>query len=344
MLSTSCMIIEPLLKPLRVCVTGAAGSIAYSLLPLMCSGRTFGFNQPLDVVLFDVKAAETLLGGVVMEVLDGAFPLVHSILGTTDPEVAFKDADQVIMLGAKPRGPGMERADLLLVNASIFIEHGIYLDRLAKKTAKICVVGNPVNTNAYILTQVMKNIPARNITALTRLDHNRSIGQISQKTGELSIDIHNVVVWGNHSSTMYPDLTFARLRDGRNVIDLIDDPEWIEGEFLKTIRGRGSAVIKARGHSSAMSAAVACSRHCGSLHRGTLDGEWVSMGVVSDGSYGIPKGIVFSFPCTAKNGEWEIVQGLDISEKTKGYMEASLKELEHEKEIASSLLPKDKCE
>lgn len=301
-------------QPVRVAVTGAAGQIGYSLLFRIASGEMLGKDQPVILQLLEIpnEKAQQALQGVIMELDDCAFPLLVDVIGTDDPNVAFKDADYALLVGARPRGPGMERADLLQENAKIFTVQGKALNDVASRNVKVLVVGNPANTNAYIAMKSAPDLPAKNFTAMLRLDHNRALTQVAKKTGKAVKDIKKLTVWGNHSPTMYADYRFATI-DGESVKDMINDQEWNANVFLPTVGKRGAAIIEARGLSSAASAANAAIDHMRDWALGT-NGEWVTMGIPSDGSYGIPEGVMFGFPVTTENGEYTIVQGLEIDE------------------------------
>ena len=318
-------------QPVRVAVTGAAGQIGYSLLFRIASGEMLGKDQPVILQLLEIPAekAQQALQGVIMELDDCAFPLLVDVIGTDDPNVAFKDADYALLVGARPRGPGMERADLLQENAKIFTVQGKALNDVASRDVKVLVVGNPANTNAYIAMKSAPDLPAKNFTAMLRLDHNRALTQIAKKTGKQVKDIKNLTVWGNHSQTMYADYRFATI-NGESVKDMINDQEWNANVFLPTVGKRGAAIIEARGLSSAASAANAAIDHMRDWALGT-NGEWVTMGVPSDGSYGIPEGVMFGFPVTTENGEYKIVQGLEIDEFSQKYINITLNELEEER-------------
>ncbi|MFB2538722.1 MULTISPECIES: malate dehydrogenase [unclassified Acinetobacter] len=325
-------------QPVRVAVTGAAGQIGYSLLFRIASGEMLGKDQPVILQLLEVPVdkAQQALKGVIMELDDCAFPLLADVIGTDDPNVAFKDADYALLVGARPRGPGMERADLLQENAKIFTVQGKALNDVASRDVKVLVVGNPANTNAYIAMKSAPDLPSKNFTAMLRLDHNRALTQVAKKTGTQVKDIKKLTVWGNHSPTMYADYRFATV-DGKNVKDLINDQEWNANVFLPTVGKRGAAIIEARGLSSAASAANAAIDHMRDWALGT-NGEWVTMGIPSDGSYGIPEGVMFGFPVTTENGEYKIVQGLEIDEFSKKYIDITLNELEEERSAIEHLL------
>lgn len=324
-------------EPLRVVVTGAAGQIGYALLFRIASGSMLGDDQPIILQLLDITPAMGALQGVKMEIDDCAFPLVSDVICTDDPMVAFKDADYALLVGARPRGPGMERKDLLEANAAIFSVQGKAIDQIANKAIKVLVVGNPANTNALITQRNAPSIDARQFTAMTRLDHNRAISQLAQKTDADTTSISNMTIWGNHSSTQYPDLYHAKI-DGAAAIDKVEQ-EWYADTFIPVVQQRGAAIIKARGASSAASAANAAVDHMRSWALGTEGDDWVSMSVYSDGSYGIEKGLVYSFPCRCKDGDWEIVQGLEINAFSQAKMKASEQELAEERNGVSHLLP-----
>ena len=324
--------------PVRVAVTGAAGQIGYSLLFRIASGEMLGKDQPVVLQLLElpIDKAQAALRGVMMELEDCAFPLLAGMVGTDDAEVAFKDADIALLVGAKPRGPGMERKDLLLENAKIFTAQGKALDKVAKRDAKVLVVGNPANTNAYIAMKSAPGLPAQNFTAMLRLDHNRALSQLAQKAAVPVGDIRRLVVWGNHSPTMYPDYRFATA-GGKALKDLVADQDWNAGTFIPTVAKRGAAIIEARGLSSAASAANAAIDHVHDWVLGT-GGEWATMGVPSDGSYGIPEGVIYGFPVTCSNGRYEIVQGLEIDAFSRERMDRTLAELEEERAGVAHLL------
>ncbi|MFV0277284.1 MAG: malate dehydrogenase [Parahaliea sp.] len=323
--------------PVRVTVTGAAGQIGYALLFRIASGSMLGDDQPVILQLLDITSAMEALEGVRMELDDCAFPLLAGISCSDDPNVAFKDADYALLVGARPRGPGMERKDLLEANAAIFSVQGKAINDHASRNIKVLVVGNPANTNALITQRNAPDINPRNFTAMTRLDHNRAMTQIAQKTGKTVNDVTHMTIWGNHSATQYPDLFNARV-GGKKAIDLVDQA-WYEGEFIPTVQQRGAAIIKARGASSAASAANAAVNHMRSWALGTQGDDWVSMGVRSDGSYGIAEGLIYSFPCRCKNGEWEIVQGVEVGEFSQARMKATEQELAEERDGVKHLLP-----
>ncbi|MPW78066.1 malate dehydrogenase [Moraxella catarrhalis] len=318
-------------QPVRVAVTGGAGQIGYSLLFRIASGEMLGKDQPVILQLLEipVEKAQQALQGVIMELDDCAFPLLVDVIGTDDPKVAFKDADYALLVGARPRGPGMERADLLQENAKIFTVQGKALNEVASRDVKVLVVGNPANTNAYIAMKSAPDLPAKNFTAMLRLDHNRALTQVAKKTGKAVKDIKKLIVWGNHSPTMYADYRFATI-NGESVKEMINDQDWNANTFLPTVGKRGAAIIEARGLSSAASAANAAIDHMRDWALGS-NGEWVTMGIPSDGSYGIPKGIMFGFPVTTENGEYQIVQDLQIDDFSQERINITLNELEEER-------------
>ena len=323
-------------KPVRVAVTGAAGQIGYALLFRIASGEMLGKDQPVILQLLDLPQAQKAVQGVMMELQDCAFPLLDSMIATDNPEVAFKDADIAILVGARPRGPGMERADRLQANAQIFTVQGAALNKVASRDVKVLVVGNPANTNAYIAMKSAPDLPAKNFTAMLRLDHNRAASQLAEKTGKAVRDIEKLCVWGNHSPTMYADYRFATI-GGESVKDLINDQDWNANVFLPTVGKRGAAIIEARGLSSAASAANAAIDHIRDWVLGT-NGKWVTMGVPSDGSYGIPAETMFGFPVTCENGEYKIVQGLEIDAFSQERIDKTLAELQAEKDGVKDLL------
>merc|ERR1711909_74664 len=318
-------------EPIRVVVTGAAGQIAYSLLYQLAKGDVFGADQPLSLHLLDIEPMMGVLGGVVMELQDCALPLLREVIPTADPAVGFKDVDAAFLVGAMPRREGMERKDLLAANVKIFKAQGQALDQHAKKTVKVLVVGNPANTNSFIMSHYAPSIPKENFSAMTRLDQNRASAQLAQKAGVGVEQVKKCFIWGNHSSTQFPDASHATI-GGKAASEVIGDDEWIKNVFIPTVQKRGAAVIAARKLSSAMSAAKAASDHMKDWFQGTTD--FVSMGVFSDGSYGTPKDVMFSFPCTVQNGKWSIVQGLPISELAREKLDITGKELLEEKEEA----------
>jgi malate dehydrogenase len=325
-------------KPLRVAVTGAAGQIGYALLFRIASGEMLGRDQPviLQMLELPLDKAQAALTGVMMELEDCAFPLVAGMTGTADPRSAFKDADVALLVGARPRGPGMERKDLLLENAKIFIEQGKALDAAASRDIKVLVVGNPANTNAWIAMQSAPSLPKRNFTAMLRLDHNRATSLLAARSGKPVGTIEKLTVWGNHSPTMYADYRFAMV-DGQSLKALINDEDWNRNVFLPTVGKRGAAVIAARGMSSAASAANAAIDHVRDWIQGS-NGKWVTMGIPSDGSYGIPQDVMYGVPVTTANGEYTRVAGLEIDAFSREKMDATLKELEEERAGVASLL------
>jgi malate dehydrogenase len=325
-------------KPVRVAVTGAAGQIGYALLFRIASGEMLGKDQPVILQLLEIpdEKAQKALKGVMMELEDCAFPLLAGMEAHSDPMTAFKDTDYALLVGARPRGPGMERKDLLTANAAIFTVQGKALNAVASRNVKVLVVGNPANTNAYIAMKSAPDLPAKNFTAMLRLDHNRALSQLAAKTGKPVASIKKMAVWGNHSPTMYADYRFATI-DGQSVKAMINDQVWNKDTFLPTVGKRGAAIIEARGLSSAASAANAAIDHMRDWALGT-HGEWVTMGIPSDGSYGIPKEVMFGYPVTCANGEYSIVQGLEIDEFSKERMALTLKELEEERDGVADLL------
>lgn len=322
--------------PVRVAVTGAAGQIGYALLFRIASGEMLGKDQPVILQLLDLPQAQAAVKGVMMELEDCAFPLLAGMVASDDPNVAFKDADYAILVGARPRSKGMERKDLLEANGAIFTVQGKALNDHASRNVKVLVVGNPANTNAYIAMKSAPDLPAKNFTAMLRLDHNRALSQLAAKTGKAVADIENMAVWGNHSPTMYADYRFATI-GGESVKQMINDDVWNSDVFLPTVGKRGAAIIEARGLSSAASAANAAIDHIRDWALGT-NGKWVTMGIPSDGSYDIPEGVMFGFPVTCANGEYTIVQGLEIDEFSRGRINVTLNELEEERAGVAHLL------
>ena len=324
--------------PVRVAVTGAAGQIGYALLFRIASGEMLGKDQPviLQMLELPIDKAQAALKGVIMELEDCAFPLLAGVVGTDDPEVAFKDADVALLVGARPRGPGMERKDLLLENAKIFTAQGAALNKVASRNVKVLVVGNPANTNAYIAMKSAPDLPAKNFTAMLRLDHNRALSQLAAKANVAVGDIEKLVVWGNHSPTMYPDYRFATV-NGQSLKDRINDAEWNANVFIPTVGKRGAAIIEARGLSSAASAANAAIDHMRDWALGT-NGKWVTMGIASQGWYGIPNEVMFGFPVICQNGEYKVVEGLPIDEFSQQCINKTLAELEGEKDAVQHLL------
>ena len=323
--------------PVRVAVTGAAGQISYSLLFRIAAGEMLGPDQPVILQMLEITPALEALNGVAMELDDCAFPLLAGMVQTDDANVAFKDADYALLVGARPRGPGMERKDLLEANAAIFSVQGKAINDNASRNIKVLVVGNPANTNALIAQRNAPDLDPRQFTAMTRLDHNRALTQLAQKTGTSINDVTNMTIWGNHSSTQYPDIHHAKVK-GQAAIGMVEQ-DWYEGTFIPDVQQRGAAIIKARGASSAASAANAAIGHMRSWALGSPDGDWVSMGVYSDGSYGIQEGLIYSFPCVCKGGDWQIVQGLEINEVSRARMTATETELSEERDAVSHLLP-----
>ena len=324
-------------KPMRVAVTGAAGQIGYSLLFRIASGEMLGKDQPVILQLLEIpdEKAQRALKGVMMELDDCAFPLLHSMVPASDPKVAFKDIDVALLVGARPRGPGMERKDLLEANGAIFVPQGKALNEVASRDVKVLVVGNPANTNCLIAMKNAPDLKPSQFTAMMRLDHNRAMTQVAQKTGKPVTSVKKMSIWGNHSATQYPDIFHAEV-DGQNAAKLVNDQAWIEGTFIPTVQKRGAAIIEARGLSSAASAANAAIDHVRDWVMGT--NEWVSMGVPSDGSYGIPEGLVFGFPCTTSGGKYTIVQGVDHADFAKGKIAGTQKELNEERSAIEHLL------
>lgn len=322
--------------PMRVAVTGAAGQIGYSLLFRIANGDMLGKDQPVILQLLDLPQAQAAVKGVVMELEDCAFPLLAGVVITDDPKVAFKDADVALLVGARPRSKGMERKDLLEANAQIFTVQGKALDEVASRNVKVLVVGNPANTNAYIAMKSAPSLPRENFTAMLRLDHNRALSQIAAKTGKPVSSIEKLFVWGNHSPTMYADYRYATV-DGKSVKDMINDPVWNNDVFLPTVGKRGAAIIEARGLSSAASAANAAIDHVRDWVLGT-NGKVVTMGIPSNGEYGIPADTMFGFPVTTANGKYEIVKGLEIDAYSREKINITLNELEEEKAGVQHLL------
>jgi malate dehydrogenase len=325
--------------PVRVAVTGAAGQIGYSLLFRIASGEMLGRDQPVILQLLEIpdEKAQKALKGVMMELDDCAFPLLHGMVPASDPMVAFKDVDVALLVGARPRGPGMERKDLLEANGKIFAPQGQALDKVAKRSVKVLVVGNPANTNCLIAMKNAKSLKPSQFTAMMRLDHNRATSQVARKIDVKVSSIKKIAVWGNHSATQYPDIFHAEA-DGKKVWPMINDQAWLEQTFIPTVQKRGAAIIEARGLSSAASAANAAIDHVRDWVQGTPAGDWVSMGVPADGSYGIPEGVLYGYPVTCRNGQYEIVKGLEISDFARKRMDATLKELQEEREGVKHLL------
>jgi malate dehydrogenase len=324
-------------KPaVRVTVTGAAGQIGYALLFRIACGDMLGKTQPIILQLLEVEAAQTALKGVLMELEDCAFPLLQNITCSSDPNIAFKDTDVALLVGAVPRKAGMERKDLLSINASIFTQQGRALNDVASRQVKVLVVGNPANTNAYIAMKSAPDLPSKNFTAMLRLDHNRALSQLAAKSGKSVANIENLIVWGNHSQTMYPDIRFATA-EGQNLAQLINDDHWNQNIFIPTVSGRGTAIIKARGLSSAASAANAAIDHVHDWMLGS-NGKWVTMGIPSDGSYGIEKDIIYGVPVTTENGEYTRVTGLEIDDFSRTRMKLTMDELQAECQDIQELL------
>jgi len=323
-------------QPVRIAVTGAAGQIGYALLFRIAAGDMLGKDQPVILHLLEITPALDALKGVVMELNDCAFPLVSDIVATDDANVAFKDVDYALLVGARPRGAGMERNDLLAANGAIFGPQGKALNAHASRDVKVLVVGNPANTNALIAQANAPDLDPKCFTAMVRLDHNRAMSQLAEKTGTHNTDIKKMIIWGNHSSTQYPDIHHATVK-GNPAMDLVD-PTWYENDFIPTVQQRGAAIIKARGASSAASAASAAIDHMRSWALGTPAGEWVSMGIPADGSYGIEPGVIYGYPVTCSNGKYEIVQGLDIDDFSRARMDATDKELRGERDAVADLL------
>lgn len=323
-------------KPVTVTITGAAGHIGYALAFRVASGQMLGADQPVNLHLLEITPALPSLGGVVMELSDCAFPTLNRIVASDDAKAAFKDCDYALLVGARPRGPGMERKDLLLANAQIFSAQGRALDEAANRDVRVLVVGNPANTNALIAASNAPGIERRNFTAMMRLDHNRSLGQLAEKTGKHTTAIRRMIVWGNHSATQYPDIAHCTI-GGKPARSLIDT-QWYRDQFIPVIQQRGAAIIKARGSSSAASAASAAIDHMHDWALGTPDGDWVSMAVPADGSYGIGEGVMYSYPVTCKGGRYEIVQGLSVDEFSRGRMDATHRELLEERDGVKELI------
>ena len=323
-------------EPVRVAVTGAAGQISYSLLFRIASGQLLGADQPIILQLLEIPPAMGALSGVVMELDDCAFELVQGIVATDDPNVAFKDVDDALLVGSRPRGPGMERKDLLEANAAIFSVQGKALNDHASRDVRVLVVGNPANTNSLIAQRNAPDLDPRHFTAMTRLDHNRAVTQLAQKTGKHVVDVKGLSIWGNHSATQYPDISHASING--TAADSLVDQSWVEETFIPIVQQRGAAIIKARGLSSAASAANAAIEHMRDWALGT-DGEVVSMAVYSDGSYGIAEGLIYSFPCTCAGGDWKIVQGLAINDFSREKMNDTEAELIEERDAVKDLLP-----
>ena len=322
--------------PVRIAVTGAAGQIGYSLLFRIASGQLLGPDQPVILQLLEVTPALGALEGVAMELDDCAYPLLAGIVRSDDPDVAFGDADYALLVGAMPRKQGMERSDLLSANGAIFTAQGAALSRSASRDVRVLVVGNPANTNALIALNNAPDLDPRQITAMMRLDHNRAVSQLAQRVGVPVSSVRRMTIWGNHSTTQYPDLFHCEV-DGQNAYELVADHAWVEDAFIPTVAKRGAAIIAARGASSAASAANAAIDHTRDWALGTAEGDWVSMAVVSDGSYGVPEGLISSFPVRCSGGRWEIVQGLEIDEFSRARIDASTAELADERDAVREL-------
>jgi malate dehydrogenase len=322
--------------PVRVAVTGAAGQIGYSLLFRIASGSLLGPDQPVILHLLEITPALDALRGVAMELEDCSFPLLAGIVQTDDPNEAFGDVNFALLVGSRPRSKGMERKDLLEANGAIFTAQGKALNEVAADDIRIGVTGNPANTNALIAMTNAPDIPKERFSALTRLDHNRALSQLAAKTGAQVGDIRKMTIWGNHSATQYPDVFHAEI-GGRNAAEVVDDQDWIENDFIPTVAKRGAAIIEARGASSAASAASATIDAARDWLTGTPDDNWASMAVVSDGSYDVPEGLIYSFPVTTSSGDWEIVQGLEIDEFSRGKMDATAAELIEERDAVTEL-------
>jgi malate dehydrogenase len=323
-------------QPLTVAITGAAGQIGYALAFRVASGQMLGADQPVNLHLLEITPALPALQGVVMELNDCAFPTLHKAVATDDAKVAFRDCNVALLVGARPRGPGMERKDLLMANAQIFSAQGKALDAVADRNIKILVVGNPANTNALIAQRNAPGLDPRNFTAMTRLDHNRALSQLAEKTDCHVTAIRKMTIWGNHSSTQYPDINHATV-NGKPATSLVDR-QWVKDTFIPVVQQRGAAIIKARGASSAASAASAAIDHVRTWTQGTVEGDWASMAVPSDGSYGIKEGVIYSFPVVCKNGDYKIVQGLEIDAFSRERLDATDKELREERDGVKDLL------
>jgi malate dehydrogenase len=323
-------------QPVRIAVTGAAGQIGYSLLFRIAAGDLLGPEQPLILQMLEIPQALGALDGVTMELEDGAFPLLEGTVATDDPETAFAEADVALLVGAMPRKAGMERSDLLSANGAIFTTQGRAIATAARPDVKVLVVGNPANTNALIAMNNATGMDRSNFTAMTRLDHNRAVAQLARRLGRPVTSVRRMTIWGNHSSTQYPDLFHCEV-DGKPADELVNDQAWIDDEFIPTVANRGAAIIEARGASSAASAANAAIGHVRDWWHDTPEGDWVSMGVPSDGAYGVPDGLMSSFPCICRNGRWEIVQGLEIDDYSRKKIDATVSELIEEREAVREL-------
>ena len=323
-------------KPVTITITGAAGNIGYALAFRVASGQMLGADQPVNLNLLEIPAASAAVQGVVMELNDCAFATLYKVTATSDAGVGFKDCNFAMLVGARPRGPGMERKDLLLENAKIFSAQGKALDAVASRDVRVLVVGNPANTNSLIAQRNAPSLPRNRFTAMTRLDHNRGLAQLTEKTGAPLATVKKVIIWGNHSATQYPDLHHATV-DGKPALERVDQ-SWFKDSFIPTVQQRGAAIIKARGTSSAASAAAAAIDHVHDWVLGTPSGNWVSMGVPSDGSYGIPEGVIYSYPVTCKGGEYSIVQGLAVNEFSREKMQTTHRELLEERDGVKDLI------
>jgi malate dehydrogenase len=323
-------------KPVTVTITGAAGNIGYALAFRVASGQMLGADQPINLNLLEIPAASAAVQGVVMELNDCAFPTLNKVAATSEANTAFKDCEFAMLVGARPRGPGMERKDLLLENAKIFSAQGKALDAVASRDVRVLVVGNPANTNSLIAQRNAPSLSPKRFTAMTRLDHNRGLAQLTEKAGTKLQDVKKVIIWGNHSATQYPDLHHATV-GGKPALSLVEE-SWFKENFIPTVQQRGAAVIKARGTSSAASAASAALDHMHDWMLGTSGGDWVSMAIPSDGSYGIPEGVIYSYPVTCKGGEYGIVQGLDVNEFSREKMAATHRELLEERDGVKDLI------
>ncbi|XP_041007033.1 malate dehydrogenase [Juglans microcarpa x Juglans regia] len=328
-------------EPVRVLVTGAAGQIGYALVPMIARGVMLGADQPVILHMLDIPPAAEALNGVKMELVDAAFPLLKGVVATTDVVEACTGVNIAIMVGGFPRKEGMERKDVMSKNVSIYKSQASALEKHAAANCKVLVVANPANTNALILKEFAPSIPEKNITCLTRLDHNRALGQVSERLNVQVSDVKNVIIWGNHSSTQYPDVSHATVKTPsgeKPVPALVADDAWLKGEFITTVQQRGAAIIKARKLSSALSAASSACDHIRDWVLGTPEGTWVSMGVYSDGSYNVPAGLIYSFPVTCRNGEWTIVKGLSLDDFSRKKLDLTAEELTEEKALAYSCL------
>jgi malate dehydrogenase len=326
-------------RPMRVAVTGAAGQIGYSLLFRIASGEMLGKDQPVILQLLEIpdEKVQKALKGVIMELDDCAFPLLQEVIPAADPLTAFRDVDVALLVGARPRGPGMERKDLLEANGKIFAPQGKALSEVASRDVKVLVVGNPANTNCLITMKNAPRLTPANFSGMMRLDHNRAVAQVAQKVRKPLATVRKMTVWGNHSATQYPDLYNAEV-DGQKASQIINDQAWIENYFIPTVQKRGAAIIDARGLSSAASAANAVIEHVRDWTYGTREGDWVSMGIASEGSYGIPEGVIYGYPCVSRNGRYEIVKGLEVSDFSRARIQATLKELHEERDSIKHLL------